>query len=101
MSDLSSQQEEKNATISLTVSSVTAFSVEAIISVSVPSHVWCQALKQGEYFNTEKLLSSGHKQYISSMKLVLMIILIRISNNRDFFFKSINKVFTPLYCCSL
>ena len=26
---------------------------------------------------------------------------IRISNNRDFFFKSINKVFTPLYCCSL
>ena len=72
MSDVSSQQEERNATISLTVSSVSAFSVEAIISVSVPSHVWCQALKQGEYFNTEKLLSSGHKQYISSMKLVFL-----------------------------
>lgn len=101
MFDVSSQQEERNATISLTVSSVSAFSVEAIISVSVPSHVWCQALKQGEYFNPEKLLSSGNKQYISSMKLVFYDYNIRISNNRDFFFKSINKVFTPLYCCSL
>ena len=64
MSGLSIQK-EKNSTISLTVSSLSAFSVEAIVSVSIPSHVWCQALKEGEYFDAKKLLSTDRKQYIS------------------------------------
>lgn len=47
------------------VTVVTAFSVEALVTVNVPSHVMCVALTPDEPFELKKLLSQNSKQYIS------------------------------------
>lgn len=70
MDDSDDELELKNSTIHLSISVVSAFSVEAIVSVSTPSHVWCEALKQDHVFDEERVILTDHRQYISSKNIV-------------------------------
>ena len=56
---------DSGLTISVKVTQVTAFSVEALVTVNIPSHVMCVALTPDEPFDLNKLLSQNNKQYIS------------------------------------
>lgn len=60
---------QQNSTITLSITVVNAFSVEAIVTVSTPSHVWCEALKHGDVFDVNSLLLTDRQQYISSIDL--------------------------------
>ena len=60
-------EEVKNGTtIRLSLSVISAFSAEAIVTVNTPSYVWCDALQGNDELNVEKLLKTDRKQYISS-----------------------------------
>lgn len=68
-SDKMDIQLQQNSTITLSITVVNAFSVEAIVTVSTPSYVWCDALKHGDVFDVNGLLLTDRKQYISSIEI--------------------------------